>query len=123
MTILIYDDNNPETNDDASKIKPKYVICPQCKEICLLNIKDYKIILYGCNNRHKTENILFNEYDDTQYINESKIKCIECAISKSETYNKQFFKCLTCNKYLCPICNSKHNKEHRIIDYDKKNFI
>ena len=42
---------------------------------------------------------------------------------KSETYNKQFFICLACNEYLCPICNSKYNKEHKIIDYNYKNFI
>ena len=127
MSILIYQNNNNsntnENNQNISKIKSKYIICPKCEEHCLLNIKDYKIFLYGCKSKHNTENILLNEYDNTQYINESKIKCNDCNENKSQTYNKQFFKCLTCNINLCPLCNTKHNKDHQVIDYDKKNLI
>ena len=32
-------------------------------------------------------------------------------------------KCLTCIKDICYSCNEKHNKEHKIIDYTKSNFI
>ena len=127
MSILIYQNNSNantnESNQNISKIKSKYAICPKCKENCLLKIKDYKIFLYGCKNNHKTNNILLNEYDNTQDINESKIKCNDCNENKSQTYNKQFFKCLTCKVNLCPLCNTKHNKDHNIIDYDKQNFI
>ena len=24
---------------------------------------------------------------------------------------------------MCPLCNTQHNKNHKVIDYDKKNFI
>ena len=42
---------------------------------------------------------------------------------KSEVYQNKFFKCCICNKNLCPICKTNHNKEHLIIDYELKNFI
>ena len=101
----------------------KEVICPNCKEICLLNIVDYKIILYDCKNGHKQNNILLDEFNDTQLINESKIICSNCNIqNKSQTYNKKFNKCLTCQQNLCPICATKHNKEHFIIEYDSRNY-
>ena len=63
MSILIYQNSNNylstnENNQNLSKIKSKNVICPICEENCLLNIKNYKLFLYGCRNKHNTENIL-----------------------------------------------------------------
>ena len=46
-------------------IKSNEVIWPECKENCLIKIKDYKILLYNCKNNHE-RNILINEYDETQ---------------------------------------------------------
>ena len=37
-------------------------ICPECKENILINIKDFKIDLYGCKNNHKF-NTIFLFYD------------------------------------------------------------
>ena len=31
--------------------------------------------------------------------------------------------CSTCNKNICPLCKSKHNNNHIIIEYDDKNYI
>jgi len=39
------------------------------------------------------------------------------------TYNNKFFICLSCKKILCPLCDSNHDKEHNIIDYDEKYYI
>ena len=33
------------------------IICPECKKNSLIQIKDYKIKLYGCQNGHETNNI------------------------------------------------------------------
>ena len=101
----------------------KEIICPECLEICLLNIKDFKINLFHCKNGHKIENIGLKEFNNMQIINESKIKCFNCNNNKSTTYNNEFFICLTCNKYLCPLCKSNHDKTHKIIEFDKKNYI
>ena len=121
MKILLYNKNN--INESNSKIKSKYVICPECKDNCFLNIHNFKISLSGCKNGHKIDNILLNEFEQIQNINESKIKCNKCPRTKNESYNYQFFKCFTCQENLCPLCKSIHDKEHMIIDYDKMNYI
>ena len=127
MTILIYENNNLETNENISKKKSKFIICQKCKENCLIDIKDYKITLWGCKNKHKSENLLLKEYEESQYIDESKIKCNECNLKKSETYQNKFFICATCMVNLCPLSKAKHvynhNNNHIIVDYDKKYFI
>ena len=59
-------------------------------------------------------------FKNTQLINESYIKCFKCNNDKNKTYNKQFYVCINCQKNLCPLCRSSHDKKHKIIDYDKK---
>ena len=110
--------------DDKSLVQSKDVICPKCQESCRLYIKNYKIRLAGCKNGHRTNNILLDEYYNTQFINESNIKCgNNCQNSKSEAYNRKFYKCYNCKINLCPLCYSKHDKNHKIITYDKKNYV
>ena len=82
-----------------------------------------KIKLYGCKNGHKIDNILFEEFYNTQKINEEKIICYNCNNNKNNIFKKQFLKCLTCKHNLCPLCKSIHNNNHLIIDYDKTNYI
>ena len=88
-----------------------------------MNIKNFNIKLFGCKNNHENNNLLFCDYYDSQNINQSKIICDMCQKLKSQTYNNNFFKCLTCSKNLCPLCNLSHNNSHKIINYDKKNFV
>ena len=122
MKILLY--NKTNINEDNSQIKSKYVICPECKENCFLNLQNYKISLSGCKKGHKIDNILLNEFEQTQIINESKIKCDKCMKkTKNNSYNNQFYKCFTCQQNFCPLCKSLHDKNHIIIDYDKKDYI
>ena len=56
--------------------KSKNIICPICKENIKMEIKDYKINLYDCNHWHKKENLLLNEYEETQNIDMTKIYVI-----------------------------------------------
>ena len=122
MNILVQ-----SKNDDINEIKEiisKDIICPECGENILINIKDYKINLYGCKNNHKINNILINKYENNQKIDLSKIICNECnENNKSNTYNNEFYICNTCNKNICPLCKLNHNKNHIIINYDDKNYI
>ena len=68
--ILIYEyDKSTIINN---MIKSNEIICPECKENCLIKIKDYQILLYNCKNKHENT-ILLNEYDETQEINISNI--------------------------------------------------
>ena len=122
MCVLVNEKTSTIINE--SQTKSKDIICPKCGEICLINFNNYKVKLYDCKNSHETKNILLNEYNNTQIIYENNIICEICnEYNKDITYNKQFFKCLTCNKNICPICKSNHNNKHKIIDYDNKNYI
>ena len=96
------------------------IICPKCKEICKYKIKDYKIKLYDCKYGHINENIKLDEFINTQKIDISKIICDIC--KNSRIYKKNFFKCYECNKNICQICKSNHDKTHSIINYDTQNY-
>ena len=120
--ILVFD-KNIEDNEDNPLKKSKNIICPKCQENCRIYINDYKITLSDCKNRHITKNILFENFKNTQLIDESKINCNICNNNKNKTYEKKFFKCLTCDKNLCPLCNSNHDKNHITIEYEKKNYF
>ena len=54
-------------------------------------MNEYKINLYDCKNRHRMNNILLNEFENTQYIDISKIICDECKEkNKGNTYKMNF---------------------------------
>ena len=123
IKILVYDLKNEDIGNKEIIKYSKDIICPECKDICLIDIKDYKIILNNCNNKHKKENILLDEYNNLQKINELDIICNLCKTNKSEIYKNQLFICCKCKINICPLCKSKHNKEHKLIDYEFKNYI
>ena len=120
--ILIYDyDKSSVVNNNI--IKSNEVICPRCNENCLIKIKDYKVILYNCKDNHETI-LSMNEYEETQKINLSNIKCNKCNTkNKGNTFNNEFYKCLNCNINICPLCKSNHDKGHNIIKYNDKNYL
>ena len=110
--------------NEKREIISKDIICPKCKENILIDIKNYKIHLYGCKNDHNIDNILLNNYKETQSIDISKIICNICnENNKYNTHNNEFYICITCHKNICPLCKSTHNKNHIIINYDDKNYI
>jgi hypothetical protein len=104
-------------------IKRNYPICPKCLENSKIQIKDYKINIFGCAKEHITNNILLEKYEDTQKINISKIICQVCnANNKSNTYNNEFYLCNSCQINLCPLCKENHEKKHNIVNWDLKDF-
>ena len=97
---IIVNDNNIDKNNISIK-KSKDIICPICNENIKLYIEDYNIYLYECKNKHEIDNILINEFEETQKIDISKIKCEECKEkNKNETYNNQFYRCNICKIYV-----------------------
>ena len=111
-------------NKNNSIIKSEYIICPKCKENIKYKLKDYKISLYECKNGHRINNILLDEFEKSQYIDISKIECNICKEkNKSNTYNNEFYKCLTCGINICPLCKSSHDKLHNVINFEQKNYI
>ena len=113
------EDNSPRNNNKKSK----YIICPECKENIRLGIYNDKITLYECINNHIFKNLSLKEFGTTQNIDESKIYCGNCSITKNKTYKNSFNICYSCKLNLYPICTYSHNKTHKIIDYDLKTFI
>ena len=135
MDILVSSTN--EENLEELK-DSKDIICPECKETCLMSIEDYKVNLYGCKNGHKTKDILINLFENLQKINYKNIICNSCNNNRNETYNNEFYLC-TCGVKLCPICKRSHEKNyvknsnmiknqnsdyirHKIYRYDEKNY-
>ena len=115
---------NDEENEENVITKSKDIICPKCFEHCRIKIDNYKIVLYGCINKHITNNIKIKDFPNTQKINESQIICTRCKIkNKGNTPENEFYKCLTCDSNLCLLCKPNHDKEHNIIKYDQKNYI
>ena len=120
--VLVYKFTDTIVNDKIFK-KADQVVCPICKENCLMKINEYNITLFGCRNGHK-KNILINEFNETQKINISDIICNLCKErNKGNTHNNEFYKCINCKLNICPLCKSNHNKNHNIINYDKINYI
>ena len=111
-------------NNEKKEIMSKDIICPKCKQNIFLDMKNFKINLYGCKNKHNINDILLNKYTETQKIDLNQIICELCKNNnKGSTHQNQFFICNTCNKNICPLCKSVHNKNHYIIDYDDKNYL
>ena len=126
ISILVYDKNTNTSIQNKGLVKSKEIICPECKQNCLFKFDGVNTInLYGCKNNHEKE-ILIEEFENTQNIDASKIICCNynnCNNNKFKSYNKQFYRCLTCKNNLCLLCKSTHDQSHYIIDYDKINYF
>jgi len=122
MNILVFKNEIKQEENDI--IKSKDIICPKCGESIRIEIINYKIKLSDCKNGHIIDNILLNKFEKTQYINNKEIKCGICnKNNKSKSENKIFYKCLKCKKNICPLCESNHDKTHKIINYDERLYI
>ena len=123
MRIVVQEINKEMQKD--SLMKSEEIICPNCYESIRINLKDYKINIYDCKNNHKVDNLTFNEFEKSQLVNISKIICDKCKDkNKGNSYKNEFYKCISCGLYLCPLCKLAHEKEqHKIIDYEQKYYI
>ena len=122
MNIIVT--QSDEDKQENKKVISKDIICPECKENILIDIKNFKINLSGCKNNHERKNILLYNYEEIQKINLNEITCNICnKNNKNITHNNEFYICNTCNKNICPLCKSVHDKKHMIISYDDKNYI
>ena len=120
--ILVIDKDNNINQDKI--IKSDEIICNICKESAKIDIIDYKIDVSGCINKHSANKMLLKEFEKSQNINISKIICDICkSANKGDSYNNQFYRCLSCKCNICIICKQKHPFVHNIINYDQKNYI
>ena len=124
ILVYSYEDEKKLQNENNFLVEAREIICPKCFEPCRIKFEDYKINLYDCINCHINERINLNKFKDSQKINLSKIICEICKQSnKGITYENVFYKCLNCNKNICPICKNYHDTTHNIIIYEKKYYI
>jgi hypothetical protein len=121
IKILVYELEGIDEIEEKLK-ESEGIICPGCKEICFFNIKNYKINLNGCKKNHFFSNIIISDFNDLQKIDESKILCHKCKENKLNTSGNKFYICIDCNTNYCPLCKLSHNKNHKIIDYDMKDY-
>ena len=82
-------------NKNNDNIKNE-VICSLCKENCFININVYKINLFCCKNGHNINNILFENYENTQVSTHKKL----CENYKTNKNDKKFYKCLFCKIFI-----------------------
>ena len=89
MKVLAVRKSNEDNRDVIESSKD--IICPQCKEPCLIKLNDYQIKLYECRNGHTNEGIKIDDFQKTQEVNISLIICDQCKIkNKGNTYNNEF---------------------------------
>jgi len=81
----INDKNNEKIENKITLDQYKEIICPECGDSCLIDIKDYKIILNKCINKHNIEYVLLDEFNDLQKDNKLNILCNNCNKNKNET--------------------------------------
>ena len=122
MKNILVDKMNIEEIKEERKILSKYIICKECKEVALIKIENYRINI-SCKNGHNINNLKINEFENTQIIDIAKIQCNECKEkNKGNTHGNEFYKCMTCNKNLCPLCKMRH-QYHKVINYDNLTYI
>ena len=102
------------------------IICPECQELSIINNNDDFFSL-KCPNNHEFSDITITSLIDSQYIEESSIKCHKCNNCKYY-YNKFYaiYSSQSNEKYimLCPLCcDSYENKNSNLIDYDYRYCI
>ena len=112
ITVKNIDLSLDSSRTNKNKKISSEIICPQCGENAFINIKNYKIDLFGCKNNHNNKNILINDFQTTQYIIPNKIKCGFC----NKPNNEKLYFCLECKRTLCLLCYQKHDKKHKIIN-------
>ena len=124
MKIIVTTTENVDPNKEQVITKSKDIICPKCREPCRITTENSKIKLYECVNGHTTEDIKFINFDNTQNINESQIKCEFCKFkNKGNCPDDEFYRCLNCKLNLCLLCKPNHDSRHNIIKYDQRNYI
>ena len=101
----------------------KHIICPKCKNMSEIDINNFKITLKNCIYNHNMSGFFMNDFVNTQYVDESQIKCKYCNKTEYElpsddnnSNNNKLLLC-SCKTIICQECLPKHNEEN---EKDKK---
>ena len=112
ISIFVFDINK------NTRIQKRQITCPICENPVSINIKNDKISIENCVNKHYFYNLSLNDFINIIKFNEKKIKC-ECG-NNIYNYNKFYF--CSCKNYFCPICYKLHsvNKDHYLIIFNER---
>ena len=120
LNILVIDTTEDIQNEE---IISKDFVCPECYESILINLGDYKLN-YICKNKHSKKQIPLKDFNELLKVDLKKIICGQCKENtKYSSYQNEFYFCLTCKLNICPLCKPNHSKEHKIVNYNDKNYI
>ena len=123
MKIVVNSLDSQQNGNSSTDYFSENIICPHCEENCTIKMENCRIS-FNCKNGHNQENILLDEFKKTQVIDLKKTTCDKCKEkNRSETYNKEFYRCLNCKFNLCPLCKGSHDKNHKVINFAQKKFI
>ena len=140
INISVYEKNQKEENS-GGKIMPEnvslkvseHIICPRCKFMSEIDINNFKVYITNCNNNHSMPGLFMNDFNTTQYIDESRILCQECKKSQKEllisTENQSnVLQMCSCGMSICQSCFPSHkekilNKNHNSIPYQDKDYF
>ena len=112
--------------ESSISVKLKDILCPICGENARIKIDNFKLCLFLCKNGHEMKNLLLDEYYLSPKNPKTNIKCDKCKENyKDNTIENTYFFCLekNCKINLCSSCKSNHDKTHKIINYEDKNYI
>ena len=121
-------DTDTGEDNSISKFNPDLkqsneIICPICREDCVIKVDEFKISLEECPKGHKLSDISLPEFNKTQIINEANIICDVCKTKKSDLTPKTIYKCFQCNLSICYLCKVSHDKSHTMIDLDLEKYM
>lgn len=121
-------DENATGIDILFRKKSKIMKCPLCiYNNAIIEIKNFKLNFRECDHGHTCVGQSFFNYNQTQNISLENIVCYSCKITQKDDI-KDFKKCLSCSlnfghiRYFCEKCCSKHDKTHKMVKLDEKNY-
>ena len=113
INIFVYD-----INKKSYKMELNNIICPECKNLSLLQNDDSYLLVTRCLKNHVRYYLTINQFLNTQFIDEAEAICIKCKNSK-KYYNKFY---INSNQELfCPLCAEIYSND--FIDYDFRYYI
>ena len=97
------------------------ILCPSCLTTSIIENDGYKLSIINCNNFHHIPNITFDRFESNDSF--PMAKCGMCSSYKYQfnTPPTQYYYC-SCGYYICPSCYTTHDRGHKKIEIEKKNY-
>ena len=112
--------------------KSDFIKCTECSDPAIIDfLSDYRLSI--SDKKHGTKKIKLEDFNNSQMIDQSTIKCSGCPRTIGDISKNKFIYCFDCRSNFCPYCkNSRHfhknmvnylNKFSRCPQHIVKNFV